>query len=117
MRIRIRARGAPVPERLRAHVERRIEFALARFGDRVTLVVARLSDVGGRRGVADRHCAIEVTLRPRSVYAEGSDPDAFAAINHASAQAAHSVARAIAREPAVDAARTGPRGPGPPRRK
>lgn len=94
MKIEIRTRGFSLTPGLRAHVERRLEFALDRFGDRILRARVTLADVNGRRGGEDKRCRVEVRLRGGGVVqATVLDRDAYAAI----AAAAHRVGRALAR--------------------
>lgn len=105
MKIHIRERNGRLTKALRAHVERRLGFALGQFGERIGRVVVRFSDQGG----VDRRCQIEVGLHPRSVRVENTDADPFAAVNHAADRVARSVARALERERELDAGSIGPR--------
>jgi putative sigma-54 modulation protein len=94
MKIHIRERNVALTKALRAHVERRLGFALSHFGERIGRVVVRFSAPGG----AGKLCQIEVTLRPRGVRAEDTHADLFAAVDHAADRVARSVARALERE-------------------
>jgi len=99
MQVQIRARHVEVPEVLRAHVERRLGFALARFGVRIGRVLVRFSDTNGDRGGVDQRCQIDVGLRPSgSVQSEDTDADLFVAVNRAADRVARAVARVLARE-------------------
>jgi ribosomal subunit interface protein len=94
MRIEIRGRNLELTDVLRAHVERRLGLALGRFAARIGRVTVRLT---GDRG-ADKHCAIEVALRPTSVKVEDTDADPFAAVDHAARRVSRTIARALERE-------------------
>jgi len=67
MQIQIRALSQPVGGRLREYVERRLLFALGRFGGRVQRVLVRLEDLNGPRGGLDKRCQMEVRLAGRGV--------------------------------------------------
>lgn len=95
MKVEIRQRDVQVTEVLRAHVERRIGLALGRFGDRIGRVTVRLSGGDGRTGDQAMRCQIDVSLRPQSVRAGDTDPDLFAAVDHASDRVSRSVARIL----------------------
>ncbi len=97
MNIQIRERNVDVTNVLRAHVERRLAFALSRFGDRVDRVLVRFSE-SGHGGGADKRCQINVGLRPQVVRVEDIDLDLFAAVDHAANRVSRSVARALERE-------------------
>lgn len=122
MKIQIRERNNKVDEALRAHAQRRLGFALGRFGEQVGQVMVRFSDILGRKAAShrktdgkangrkangrkangrmrnrpvDKLCQIVVTLRPRSVRVEDTDADAFAALDYAADRAGRSVARTL----------------------
>ncbi len=95
MRIHVRSRGFELTEALRAHAERRLLFALGRFGGRVQSVMLRIDDVNGQRGGADKRCQIAARLAPwGEVRVEEMDGDLYAAIS----RAADRLDRAVARE-------------------
>jgi putative sigma-54 modulation protein len=98
MKIQIRKRRVEVSDALRAYVERRLGFALGRFGDRLGPITVRFSDVNGHRGGVDKRCQIDVDLRPLgSVQAVVTDTGPFAALDRAAGLISRSVARAIKR--------------------
>ena len=106
MKIQITKRNVEVNEALQTHVARRVGFALGRFGDRVGRVVVRFSDINGHRGGVDKRCQINVDLLPaRTVRAEDTDADLFAAVDRAADRAARSIARAIELERGIAAPR------------
>lgn len=95
MRIHVRSRGFELTDALRAHAERRLLFALGRFGRRVVSTTLRLDDVNGPRGGADKRCQIVAYLAPwGDVRVEELDGDLYAAID----RAADRLGRAAARE-------------------
>jgi ribosomal subunit interface protein len=95
LRIHVRSRGLELPDALRTHAERRLLFALGRFGRRVQSVMLRIDDVNGPRGGADKRCQIVARLSPwGDVRVEELDGDLYAAID----RAADRLARAVARE-------------------
>jgi len=99
MQIQIRARHVEVTEVLHAQVERRLGFALGRFGARIGRVVIRFSDTNGHRGGGDKRCQIDVGLRPSgSVRVEDTDADLGVAVAHAADRVARTVARVLERE-------------------
>lgn len=99
MKIQIRKRNVEVNEELRAHVERRLGYALGRFGDRIGGVTVRFSDINGHRGGVDKRCQIDVDLQAaRAVRVEDTDADLFAVVDRAAHRAARSIARVIERE-------------------
>jgi ribosomal subunit interface protein len=116
MKMQIVGRNVEMNEALRAHVERRLSFALGRFGDRVGRVMVRFSDINGHRGGVDKRCQIDVDLLlVRGVRAEDTDADLFIAVDRAADRAARSIARAMERDRRLAAPRQS-RGAAPNRR-
>ena len=98
MRIHVRSRGFELTDALRAHAERRLLFALARFGTRVQSVMLRMDDVNGPRGGADKRCHILARLVPwGDVRVEELDGDLYVAIDRAADRLDRAVAREIER--------------------
>ncbi|MFT3917213.1 MAG: HPF/RaiA family ribosome-associated protein [Anaeromyxobacteraceae bacterium] len=98
MEIEVRAMGMPVTEGMRAHVERRLAFALDRFGNRVARVTVRVADVNGPRGGPDKACRVNAALRTgHRVHIDERDLDAYAAIDRAAHRLGHTVARRLER--------------------
>lgn len=62
MNLEVRTEGVQITENLREHVERKLSFALGRFGDRIRNVRIRLKDVNGPRGGEDILCNVEASL-------------------------------------------------------
>ena len=100
MKVRIHDGSNPVDDRLRAHVERRLDYALHAFGDRVGAIVVRLSSEGTPRSPALNRCDIDVTLRPRNLRVADTGASAFIAVANASDRLARALGRALAREEA-----------------
>jgi hypothetical protein len=67
MRIDIRSLNDRVDDASRAFIERRLLFALGRFGSRIQRVMVRLEDLNGPRGGLDKRCHIEVRMPGRGV--------------------------------------------------
>lgn len=108
VKIQIRERNVQVSEVLRTHVERRLAFALARYGQRIARVIVRFSDTDGERA-DDKRCQIHVGLRSRSARVEDTDTDLFAAVDRAADRLGRSVAHVLEREREWDAAATASR--------
>lgn len=99
MVIDIRTRGFTLTPGLRTHVERRLEFALDRYQDRVARARVVLGDVNGPRGGRDKRCKLELTLRGSSpVRATAISRDLYAAVDQAAHRAGQSLTRALTRE-------------------
>ncbi len=64
MRVSIRTRKGKLDPTAREWLSRRIEFALGRFGARISRVSVLLEDLNGPRGGVDHRCLVEVQLVP-----------------------------------------------------
>jgi ribosomal subunit interface protein len=92
MAFELRVRNGEITLELREHVERRLGFALGRFGGRVGRVTVSLEDLNGPRGGLDQHCRIEVGLVPSGkVMAEATGVEVIAAVNRAAERIARRV--------------------------
>lgn len=98
MRIHVRGRGFELTDALRTHAERRLLFALRRFGRRVQSVMLRIDDVNGPRGGADKRCQIVARLASwGDVRVEDLDGNPYGAIGRAADRLDRAVAREIER--------------------
>lgn len=98
MQLEVRAHGVELDPSLRSHIDRRLRFALTRFGRRLRRVNVLLRDVNGPRGGVDILCQIRIGLHPRGdvvIRGEGSDP--FAAVSRAAQRASRGVTRRFER--------------------
>ncbi|MDQ3263924.1 MAG: HPF/RaiA family ribosome-associated protein [Myxococcota bacterium] len=98
MRVEIKTRHVAVTEQVREHIERRLHFALSRFGPELRSVRVLLEDVNGPRGGVDKRC--QLTLRgPRvgNITIEEMSADASAAVDIAADRAARALARSLDR--------------------
>lgn len=87
-----------VPAELVDHVDRRLHFALARFGPRIARATVALEDVNGPRGGVDKACRIVVRLRSGGdIVASVDDVDWHAAVDRATTRIGQSVAREVTR--------------------
>lgn len=99
MRIDLRGRPFDVTGALRAHVERRLLFALGRFGARLATVQARLDDLNGPRGGVDKRCRLRARLSGGlNVAIEEVDLDMYVAVDRACERLGRGVARAFDRQ-------------------
>jgi putative sigma-54 modulation protein len=99
MKIEIKTRGFSVTPGLRSSIERRLEFALDRYEDRIAWVRVTVGDVNGPKGGEDKSCRVEIQLRNgRRVAATALRGDAYAAIGAAAHAAGRGVARTLRRE-------------------
>ncbi len=80
MRISMHIHETDLAEALQSYVERRLRFALGRFGGRVGQVTVSV----GNDGRAERSCRISTEVLPFGrVAVEERDPDLFAAVDRA----------------------------------
>ncbi len=80
MQIAVHMSEAGLAEAFRSYVERRLRFALGRFGSRVGQVTVRI----GADGWAQGRCRVSTEVLPFGrVAVDESDPDLFAAIDRA----------------------------------
>lgn len=99
MQIDVRSRGFRVSAGIAAHLERRLGFALDRFGDRIARVAVRLGDENGPRGGEDKSCRLTVELRGAgTIRVAVTDRDLYAAIDRASHRAQRAIARHVERD-------------------
>jgi len=92
MKILIRPRGMTLTKKQCVRLERQLDLALARFGERIDRVIVELSHLGGD---GFKCCEIEVRLKAQIVRVEDTDTDVFLAMEHAANRVARSVSRAI----------------------
>ncbi|MGE0820944.1 MAG: ribosome-associated translation inhibitor RaiA [Candidatus Binatia bacterium] len=95
MQIDIRGHRMKLTDALRAHIERRLRFALGRFGARIMAGTVIVEDLNGPRGGIDKQCRIAVALKGSGhVRVEVRDTDMISAVDHA----ADRINRAVTRE-------------------
>jgi len=97
MRIEIQARGFELTEALRAHAQRRLQFALDRSGREVRNVNVRLSDINGPRGGNDKRCAIQISLGEQKLVVEDTKADLYLAIDRAVERCKRVLSKRLAR--------------------
>ena len=99
MRTDIRGYHLTIADALRTHIERRLHFALSRFGARILHVTVQLADVNGPRGGIDKQCRIVVALVGAGhVHVEVLDSEWLSAIDRAADRIQRSVAREFERQ-------------------
>lgn len=92
MQIDIQARELMLPETLRTHVERRLQFALSRFQARELRITVCLSNVGSSGAALHCHLHIRVEGRP-DIFIEDTEADIHVAINRAVDRAGRTLER------------------------
>lgn len=84
MRLHVKKLGANMKPEDTATIERRVHFALARFGHRIRRTEVLLADSNGPRGGPDQHCTVHVVLAGLPpVVVEVVDVDPLAAVSRA----------------------------------
>jgi ribosomal subunit interface protein len=97
MQIEIQARNFSLTRAMRAHIERRLGFALSTCYRHVRRILVRLSDINGPRGGRDKRCHLEVMLPGQAVVVVDTEADLYLAINRAASRAGRTVMRQLRR--------------------
>ena len=101
MRFSVSGDRIKVTTGLREYIDRRLYFALGRFGPAIDHVSVRVGDINGPRGGVDKRCQILIKLRASGsnpIAIDDNDEDLRAAIARTSDRAGRAVARAIERK-------------------
>lgn len=99
MKIDIQSRHFELTEGLKAHIKRKLQFALSRMESHITAISISLSDENGPKGGVDKHCRLQVCLTNMGdVVIKETQTDLFTAIDRAMQRANRSVARNIDRQ-------------------
>lgn len=98
MLLSIHGKNIPVTAPLRAHVERKLRFALDRVEHRIQTVRVRFEDINGPRGGPDKRCTIHIRgERGWSIRTEHTAPDTLAALAAATDRLERMIGREIDR--------------------
>jgi len=96
--ISVRGDGIDMSPEVSGLVERRLYFALSRFGGRVKAVSVSLVDLNGPGGGIDKRCSMQARLAPRgTVRVEHTDSELSAAVDRAATRLGRAVIRALER--------------------
>ena len=101
MQVSVSGDRVEVTTDLREFIDRRLYFALGRFGPAINHVTVRVGDTNGPRGGVDKHCQIVVQLRAAGstpIAVDDNDEDLRAAVVRASNRTGRTVARAVQRK-------------------
>ncbi|MFM8497295.1 MAG: HPF/RaiA family ribosome-associated protein [Planctomycetia bacterium] len=94
----LKDQGVSRPDDLPDRIDRRLRFALARFGSRIQKTIVFLHDRNGPKGGIDKVCRILVkTHGCGTLVAAIVDSDWNTAVDRATARIGHTVSRQIAR--------------------
>lgn len=106
MKLDIRRQSIEIDHNVRGHIERRLHFALGRFGTRIHRVAVYLADLNGPKGGVDKGCRIVARL-PHSgeVIVEDRDANLTELIDRASDRLARSIQRTLERKRAAGSGR------------
>ena len=98
MQWELRRHGVELDAGISSHIERRLTFALSRFGARTGRIVVFLSDLNGPKGGIDKNCQIVVRLKGLGeVVAEVTDTEWIVAVDRAATRIGHNVSRELER--------------------
>lgn len=98
MQIQIRRRNLELTAELSGHIERRLQFSLGRFGNRLRAAVVHLQGLSGPPDGVEQECKITVhTNWNCQIVVEDRHADVFAAV----ARAAERAGRAVERQTAL----------------
>ncbi len=98
MQVEVRSRGIEGGRELTEYVNRRLGFALGRFGDAVKRVRVVIEDVNGPRGGLDKRCVVTASgdgFEHRVV--EVHDVEVHGAVNRAVSAMGRALSRALRR--------------------
>ena len=109
MQLQIVARNSELTTSQREIVERRLGFALGRFGARIRRVEVLLTDVNGPRGGVDKTCRIVARIVPRGeVRVEAADVGVEAAVSRAAERISRRVSTELERRRTTRGVRAAP---------
>ncbi len=98
MILHVHSTGLNATPTLREHLERRLAFALGRFGEEVGQVRVWLADTNGPRGGVDKQVRLRVQgRRLKTLVVTDSDANLLAAIDRATERIGNAIARALDR--------------------
>lgn len=99
MRLHVRNLGTTLTPAETATIDRRIHFALGRFGHRIRRTEVMLTDSNGPRGGQDQHCTVHVVLAGLPpVVVEVVDVDPLAAVSRAVERVARRIRDSASRQ-------------------
>ena len=103
MKLQVHSKGIHVTKELHRFIEKRLRYALNRFGERARKVRVSLTDINGPRGGEDIRCRVLAHVGGRTLAIDETQSEPFAAVSHAAERIGRTVARRI------DRRKSGPR--------
>lgn len=98
MQIHITGRELKPSNRLREHIQRRLNFALQRFAPHIRKLHVQVRDLNGPRGGVDKSCQLRIFfISGANRVVEERAPSAYLAIDSLVDKAATSIARGLQR--------------------
>ncbi len=99
MKVHIQSRHFELTEGLKAHIQRKLKFALSRMESHITAISVCLSDVNGPKGGLDALCQLQVSIaNMEDIVIKDRQTDLYCAIDRAMQRASRTVARKVARQ-------------------
>lgn len=99
MRLHVKKLGMNMTPEDTATIERRVHFALGRFGHRIRRTEVLLVDSNGPRGGLDQHCTVHVVLAGLSpVVVKVANTDPLAAVSRAVERVARHIRDSASRQ-------------------
>ena len=96
MKINIQTRGFELTDRLREHTERHLRYTLGWADEHLRQISVRLYGQSGPRRGKDNRCRIQIDLPGvQDLVIEDIETDLYVAIDRATDQACHSLARLL----------------------
>lgn len=96
MEIEIQARHIEQSQKLKAHIQRKLQFSLNRFERHIREVSIGLSDVNGQKGGFDKQCTMQVILvNMDDIVIKDTQASLYLAIDRVMQRACRLVARKV----------------------
>lgn len=98
MKITIKAHQLQLEQVTITNMERRLRFALGRFGDSINRVAVRLTDLNGSKVGIDKECLIVAKLQKGGeIIVQGNGMDCSATLNYCADRIGRAVDRELSR--------------------
>lgn len=97
MKIEIRQNLSQASQLLKDHAQKKILFALSRFGDRIRSITLRVMDINGPKGGLDKKCQVLLKLKNKTIVLEGVDQNYYTVVDTTIERLQRLVARELER--------------------